>query len=147
MRSTEPRQRPIYKFSRRRRICGHSEPFSRKALWRFFTNHPAGTGVTCPRHVLEVILPLTLGFGMEKTFSARILVCVVFFGLALCAQTPSGETIYVGVLDDAREEMVNWKPRRCSGTHCPTSLREDRHGMESGGRLFLACSHELDGCI
>lgn len=47
---------------------------------------------------------------MDKTLSARILVCVVLFGSALCAQTPSGETIYVGVLDDAREEMVNWKP-------------------------------------
>jgi hypothetical protein len=47
---------------------------------------------------------------MDKTFSARILVCVAFFGIALCAQTPSDEKIYVGVLDDAREEMVNWKP-------------------------------------
>ncbi len=47
---------------------------------------------------------------MDKTFSARILVCAVFFGIALCAQTPSGDKIYVGVLDDAREEMLDWKP-------------------------------------
>jgi len=50
---------------------------------------------------------------MDKTFSARILVCVVFLGVALSAQTPADNTndrIYIGVLDDAREEMVNWKP-------------------------------------
>ncbi len=45
---------------------------------------------------------------MDKTLPARFLVCVVLFVSALYAQT-SGN-IYVGVLDDAREEMVNWKP-------------------------------------
>ena len=47
---------------------------------------------------------------MDKILSARILVCLVLVASALCAQTPSEEKIYVGVLDDAREEMVNWKP-------------------------------------
>lgn len=47
---------------------------------------------------------------MDKTLSEPVLVCVVLFASALCAQTPPGEKIYVGVLDDAREEMVNWKP-------------------------------------
>jgi hypothetical protein len=47
---------------------------------------------------------------MDKTLSTRILVCIVLFASALYAQTFSGEKIYVGVLDDAREEMVNLKP-------------------------------------
>jgi len=50
---------------------------------------------------------------MIKAFSARSLVCVMFLGIALSAQTSSDNTngrIYIGVLDDAREEMVNWKP-------------------------------------
>jgi hypothetical protein len=37
----------------------------------------------------------------------------MFLGIALSAQTSSDNTngrIYIGVLDDAREEMVNWKP-------------------------------------
>lgn len=47
---------------------------------------------------------------MDRAFSARMLACVVLFASALCAQTDSGEKLYLGVLDDAREEMVNWKP-------------------------------------
>lgn len=37
----------------------------------------------------------------------------MFLGVALSAQTSSDNTngrIYIGVLDDAREEMINWKP-------------------------------------
>ena len=47
---------------------------------------------------------------MDKVFSARVLFCVVVFSSALFAQTSATEKTYVGVLDDAREEMVNWKP-------------------------------------
>jgi len=50
---------------------------------------------------------------MVKTFSAKSLVCVMFLGIALSAQTSSDNTkgrIYIGILDDAREEMINWKP-------------------------------------
>ena len=50
---------------------------------------------------------------MYKKLSARILVCVVVLGINHSAQTSSDNTndrIYVGVLDDAREEMINWKP-------------------------------------
>jgi hypothetical protein len=50
---------------------------------------------------------------MGKNFSARILVSFVFFGIALSAQTGSvntNRTLYIGVLDDAREEMLDWKP-------------------------------------
>lgn len=51
-----------------------------------------------------------VGFGMDRIFPARFLVCVVLFASPLCAQTASGGKLYLGVLDDAREEMVNWKP-------------------------------------
>lgn len=47
---------------------------------------------------------------MDRAFSARMLVCVVLFAGVLCAQTASRGKLYLGVLDDAREEMVNWKP-------------------------------------
>jgi hypothetical protein len=50
---------------------------------------------------------------MDNTFTARILVGVVFLGVALSAQSPPVNVntgTYVGVLDDAREEMLNWKP-------------------------------------
>lgn len=50
---------------------------------------------------------------MGKTFSARILVSLVFLGIGLSAQTGSVNTnhrLYIGVLDDAREEMLDWKP-------------------------------------
>lgn len=49
---------------------------------------------------------------MTGALSVRIFVGVLFLGIAVTAQTPSGDSsdkIYVGVLDDAREEMVNWK--------------------------------------
>ncbi|MGA7833052.1 MAG: hypothetical protein WCA21_19015 [Terracidiphilus sp.] len=63
--------------------------------------------------------------------------CVLFLSAALSAQTPPAKCaskIYVGILDDAREEMVNWKPggasqriirpafeKSCSGWHDVTS--------------------------
>jgi hypothetical protein len=46
-------------------------------------------------------------------FSAQIFFGVFLLPTTLCSQTPSAkssEPIYIGVLDDAREEMVNWKP-------------------------------------
>jgi len=49
---------------------------------------------------------------MVKAFSARSLVCVMLLGIALSAQTSSDNTngrVYIGVLDDAREEMIDWK--------------------------------------
>lgn len=42
-----------------------------------------------------------------------LLLCLPFIDIGLCAQTtstPGNDAIYVGFLDDAREEMVNWKP-------------------------------------
>jgi hypothetical protein len=53
------------------------------------------------------------GFWMNKTSFIRVLLCILFGAVHLCAQTPSdssNDSIYVGFLDDAREEMVNWKP-------------------------------------
>lgn len=50
---------------------------------------------------------------MDRAFFARILVCVLFLETAVHAQTSSADSndrVYVGILDDAREEMVNWKP-------------------------------------
>ena len=50
---------------------------------------------------------------MHKTLSLPTLIAVGFLGMSMFAQTPSArskESIYVGILDDAREEMVNWKP-------------------------------------
>jgi hypothetical protein len=50
---------------------------------------------------------------MIRTLSARIFAWVIFVGISVSAQTSSGassDRIYVGILDDAREEMVNWKP-------------------------------------
>jgi hypothetical protein len=50
---------------------------------------------------------------MDKTFSARILASFIFLGIALSAQIRSvntNHTIYIGVLDDVREEMLDWKP-------------------------------------
>jgi hypothetical protein len=50
---------------------------------------------------------------MDKTVSARVLLCIFVLEVGLCAQTPSAATsdkIYLGLLDDAREEMLNWKP-------------------------------------
>jgi hypothetical protein len=50
---------------------------------------------------------------MDRTMPARFVVCVVPLGIAVYAQTPSANSsdrVIVGLLDDAREEMVNWKP-------------------------------------
>jgi hypothetical protein len=50
---------------------------------------------------------------MDQLRSARVLLAFLPLGVALCAQTvpvkPS-DKLYLGFLDDAREEMVNWKP-------------------------------------
>ncbi|MFZ0479488.1 MAG: hypothetical protein WAL71_10090 [Terriglobales bacterium] len=50
---------------------------------------------------------------MRGHFSTRILICIVFLAIPVCSQTPRGDAshrIRLGLLDDAREEMVNWKP-------------------------------------
>jgi hypothetical protein len=50
---------------------------------------------------------------MEKAFTIGILLSVLFLNATLCAQTSpvtTNDVIYVGFLDDAREEMVDWKP-------------------------------------
>jgi len=51
---------------------------------------------------------------MDRAFAARVLVCIFFLGSTVYAQeTTSLDTngqIFVAILDDAREEMVNWKP-------------------------------------
>jgi hypothetical protein len=74
---------------------------------------------------------------MGRSFAARVSFCVIFLSALLCAQTSKTKCtskIYVGILDDAREEMVNWKPgvaherlirpafeKSCSGWHEITS--------------------------
>ncbi|MGA3080593.1 MAG: hypothetical protein ABSD44_04335 [Terracidiphilus sp.] len=74
---------------------------------------------------------------MNLTFTATVSICVLFLSTALSAQTsPTKCTskIYVGILEDAREEMVNWKPgvaqqrlirpafeKDCKGWHDVTS--------------------------
>jgi hypothetical protein len=50
---------------------------------------------------------------MDQSLSARLLLFVLPLGVALCAQKPPVkpmDKLYLGFLDDAREEMVNWKP-------------------------------------
>jgi hypothetical protein len=50
---------------------------------------------------------------MCRIFPARALISIFVLSISLCAQTTSNNSIsrvYVGILDDAREEMVNWKP-------------------------------------
>jgi len=49
---------------------------------------------------------------MRKDFVLRMLICITFFGVSVTAQTPvkPSDGLIVGILDDAREEMVNWKP-------------------------------------
>jgi hypothetical protein len=47
---------------------------------------------------------------MSELFLHEFQFALSFFASALCAQALSAEKTYVGVLDDAREEMVNWKP-------------------------------------
>ena len=50
---------------------------------------------------------------MDRSFSALGLSCLLILGVALRAQTPAtngSHHIYIGFLDDDREEMANWKP-------------------------------------
>ncbi len=51
---------------------------------------------------------------MSRPLCVRVLVCILLVEIALCGQTPpakpSDDKVYLGFLDDAREEMVNWKP-------------------------------------
>ena len=48
---------------------------------------------------------------MHNALLLRISLCVLVFQMAFPIQAPISENrVYVGFLDDAREEMVNWKP-------------------------------------
>jgi hypothetical protein len=50
---------------------------------------------------------------MKRSFLAQILVFIVSLAIPICAQGSRSDAlhrIYLGILDDAREEMVNWKP-------------------------------------
>jgi hypothetical protein len=50
---------------------------------------------------------------MSRTCLTCIFVCVLLLGIAISGQSPavvSSDKVYLGVLDDAREQMVNWKP-------------------------------------
>jgi|GEM_PF-2894831 len=50
---------------------------------------------------------------MDKRLSFGVLLCVLFLQVGSYAQTspaPPRSDLYVGFLDDAREEMVNWQP-------------------------------------
>ena len=50
---------------------------------------------------------------MNQSRSVRVLLCILLLAVALCAQPlpmKPGDKLYLGFLDDAREEMVNWKP-------------------------------------
>lgn len=50
---------------------------------------------------------------MTMRFPTGLLICVITLAITVCAQTHEDDVrgrIYVGVLDDAREEMANWKP-------------------------------------
>lgn len=50
---------------------------------------------------------------MDQSLSVRVFLCTLLLAVAVCARTlpvkPSHK-LYLGFLDDAREEMVNWKP-------------------------------------
>jgi len=50
---------------------------------------------------------------MDRVLTAGVLLCVPFLSVMVYAQKPlprCPNTTYVGILDDAREEMLNWKP-------------------------------------
>jgi hypothetical protein len=50
---------------------------------------------------------------LTKTLSAQLLLCIFVVELVLCAQSSSVkpvDKVYLGFLDDAREEMANFKP-------------------------------------
>lgn len=47
---------------------------------------------------------------MNRTIFIGILLCARLFSPSLFAQTPATGKIYIGFLDDAREEMDNWQP-------------------------------------
>lgn len=48
---------------------------------------------------------------MRNALASRVLLSLAVFKVLLCAQAPTAnDRLYVGFLDDAREEMANWKP-------------------------------------
>jgi len=73
-----------------------------------------GTVVTSgPLYVRGNLVWTKSGFAMNRAPFAAALLSLLIAALALCAQTPlatSGDKIYIGLLDDAREQMVNWRP-------------------------------------
>jgi len=50
---------------------------------------------------------------MDESPFVRVLLCILLLEVAVCAQTlpvKASDKLFLGFLDDAREEMVNWKP-------------------------------------
>jgi hypothetical protein len=50
---------------------------------------------------------------MGAHFPARVFACLVLLAITAWPQNPTSlpkDRVFVGILDDAREEMVNWKP-------------------------------------
>jgi hypothetical protein len=50
---------------------------------------------------------------MNPSPSVRVLLCILLLEVAVCAQASQvkrSDKLYLGFLDDAREEMINWKP-------------------------------------
>ena len=74
---------------------------------------------------------------MNKTLTAVVSICVLFLSTVVSAQTTAkkcSSTIYIGILDDAREQMSNWEPgvasqrlirpafeKNCTGWHDVTT--------------------------
>ncbi len=74
---------------------------------------------------------------MNRAHIANVSICLLILSAVLCAQTTPKKCtskIYIGILDDAREEMVNWKPgvasqrlirpafkKNCTGWHDVTT--------------------------
>ena len=49
---------------------------------------------------------------MDRALYNAVLLCVLSLAVVTRAQTPAtaDERIFLGFLDDAREDMANWKP-------------------------------------
>ena len=68
---------------------------------------------------------------MHRVNSVWILLCTSFFGQFLYAQTTllsGAERVYIGLLDDAREEMVDWKPGVASERLIRPAFEKTRSG-------------------
>ncbi len=70
---------------------------------------------------------------MGRAISVGILLCGLSIGVALWAQTPTTDMdkIYLGFLDDAREEMVNWQPGVAHQRIIRLAFERNRLGWQS----------------